>query len=299
MISKIIIRNFQSHKKTELELHPNVNVIIGSSDVGKTAIIRALRWLVWNRPSGDAFRSTWGGDTKVAVELDKLVRVERSKGKENLYHLDNTKFSAIKTDVPEEIAQVLNLNDINLQQQFDRPFLLDESPGAVAAFFNNIAHLDIIDNAIKNVQSWIREINVDITMNETIVEERTESLKEFERLDELDTELIELEHQVTRRNKLATNVKKIEQVLTHVFIADKAITQYNTLLQHELTVDSLLAMVVAKKSIVQDIGKLKEHIVQIDQTQRNLKIIESEVEKRQHEFDRDFPSVCPLCGKAK
>jgi len=56
MIKYLQIQNFQSHKDSLLEFDPGVNVIVGSSDSGKTAVIRALRWLVWNRPSGDAFR---------------------------------------------------------------------------------------------------------------------------------------------------------------------------------------------------------------------------------------------------
>ena len=61
MIQSLQINNFQSHKYSVMELHKGVNVIIGPSDSGKTTILRALRWLVWNRPSGDAFRSDWGG----------------------------------------------------------------------------------------------------------------------------------------------------------------------------------------------------------------------------------------------
>src|SRR5690554_5109154 len=106
MITSLEIQNFQSHKETLLEFEPGVNVIIGPSDSGKTAILRALYWLVWNRPLGDAFRSSWGGDTKVVLET-KDGMVKRFKGKEDHYKLfydppfDPIEFKAFGTQVPD------------------------------------------------------------------------------------------------------------------------------------------------------------------------------------------------------
>jgi len=70
MIKQLTIKNFQSHKKTKLEFSDGVNIIIGQSDSGKTAIIRALNWVVNNKPSGDSFRSHWGGDTNVEITME-------------------------------------------------------------------------------------------------------------------------------------------------------------------------------------------------------------------------------------
>ena len=47
--------NFQSHLNTVIELHPGLNILVGESDQGKTAIIRALRWLFYNEPRGTGF----------------------------------------------------------------------------------------------------------------------------------------------------------------------------------------------------------------------------------------------------
>ena len=89
MIQKLNIQNFQSHKDTKLEFHPGVNVIIGQSDSGKTAIIRALRWLIWNRPGGDDFRSDWGGGTVVKIKIDAR-EIMRGKDKENVYSISSS-----------------------------------------------------------------------------------------------------------------------------------------------------------------------------------------------------------------
>ena len=41
----IEIVNFQSHANTKLNFDEGVNVIIGPSDSGKTAVIRAMKWI--------------------------------------------------------------------------------------------------------------------------------------------------------------------------------------------------------------------------------------------------------------
>jgi len=88
MIQQLSIANFQSHKDTTLAFDPGLNVIVGPTDCGKTAVIRALRWLIWNRPMGEAFRSTWGGDTEVEITTDDERRwvIRRAKGSNNEYH---------------------------------------------------------------------------------------------------------------------------------------------------------------------------------------------------------------------
>ena len=49
-VRRITLENFQSHKHTEMEFGPELNVIVGPSDSGKSAIIRALKWVMYNEP---------------------------------------------------------------------------------------------------------------------------------------------------------------------------------------------------------------------------------------------------------
>ncbi|MCK9524299.1 MAG: AAA family ATPase, partial [Limnochordia bacterium] len=39
MIEKLTLKNFQSHKHSELEFAPGLNAIIGQSDSGKSALL--------------------------------------------------------------------------------------------------------------------------------------------------------------------------------------------------------------------------------------------------------------------
>jgi DNA repair exonuclease SbcCD ATPase subunit len=159
MIKSLHIENFQSHEDSRLEFDPGTNVILGASDSGKSAIIRALKWVIWNRPQGESYRSHWGGGTRVIIKTEQGV-VERVRGDNvNSYLLNgDLELKALRAEVPEEVVRLLNLNETNLQMQFGRPFLLDSSPGEVAAHFNSVAHLSQIDSGLRNVQGWMRQL---------------------------------------------------------------------------------------------------------------------------------------------
>jgi exonuclease SbcC len=124
MIKALFIRNFQSHKNSNLEFVPGVNVIVGLSSSGKSAILRALRWLIWNRPLGNEFRSNWGGVTHVEAHLGfhsgHSDKVSRIKDKDEVYFGNKIEHKAFRSEVPEEVQKIFNIGEINLQQQFGR-----------------------------------------------------------------------------------------------------------------------------------------------------------------------------------
>ncbi|MCL6636233.1 MAG: ATP-binding protein, partial [Peptococcaceae bacterium] len=64
------MENFQSHRYTELVLAPTMTVLIGESDQGKSAVVRALRWLLYNRPQGADFMRVGADYCRVAAEFD-------------------------------------------------------------------------------------------------------------------------------------------------------------------------------------------------------------------------------------
>lgn len=227
MIKSISIQNFQSHVHTDLQFVDGVNCIVGSSDCGKTAIIRALRWAVTNRPSGDSIRSNWGGDTLCLVETEEGA-VLRFKGKEDRYEVKigeqrSIVLKAFGTNVPAEVAAFFNLNEINVQSQLDAPFLLSESAGAVAAHFNKVAKLDRIDSATSNVNGWIRELTASARFKEGELEKLQGQLTEFDYIDKFEAELEVLEELQNNRiglesarKRLAGSVKQLKQTKSSI-----------------------------------------------------------------------------------
>ena len=205
-IKSVQLTNFQSHSDSTLEFSEGVNIILGASDSGKTAIIRAIRWALLNKPSGDEMRSNWGGDTEVSVcTTNQYICRKKTKRDGSEYILDGLSFKAFGTDVPKEIQDAFNMSSVNLQAQLDSPFLLSETPGNVASFFNGIAGLSKIDTATSNINSAIRELTSDIKYAEAQEKELQGRVEKFSHLEkfEADVEVLEqMENQLSGSRKI-------------------------------------------------------------------------------------------------
>ena len=175
MLEKIRIENFQANEELEIKLDPHVTTIIGPSDVGKSAIIRALGWVATNHPTGYAFITYGKKKATVTLDVDGHVIV-RERGKTpNTYTLDGEEFKAFGNGkVPDEIANLLNVSNVNFQGQFDTPFWFCETPGEVSRQLNQIVNLEIIDKTLGNLDSGLKESRTRVKVIEQQLHEAKE-----------------------------------------------------------------------------------------------------------------------------
>lgn len=274
MIHSIQIKNFQSHKKTKLEFSKGVNVIVGATDSGKSSIIKALRWAVTNKPSGDSFRSSWGGDTEVIVEVDNHS-ISRLKSDVNTYGLDEKIFKAFGADVPSEIKKVLNLNGANLQTQFESHFLLSKSAGEVATHFNKVAHLDKIDVGLQNIQRWLKKLQQGIVYNESQIEDLSEQLKEYDSLENIEKIIVrgeKIEESLKINEKQFNQLNHIEDLL---FDVNKDTEKLEEITSKEVLVDKVLVTVERQNAAVMQLRSLEMAWVDISKTIKEMEVLEN------------------------
>ena len=191
MISKVEIENFQSHEKTVMEFDPGVNVLIGKSDRGKSAIFRAINWPISNRPLGDSFRSEWGGDTRVVLFTSEGNKVERLRStvksaSRNEYILNDQVLKAFGTEVPEEVQNILQIDAFNIQAQMDAPFLLSSTPGEAARLLNKAASIDAIDQTVAGIKNALQKIDADTKYKERQLEKYQQDIKLYDNLPEIE-----------------------------------------------------------------------------------------------------------------
>lgn len=264
MIQRIQLTNFQSHEDTDISFESGLNVLVGQSDSGKTAILRALRWVFWNRPGGDEFRSHWGGDTRVVVELTDGNVITRKKGKagRNAYTLNGKEYVAFGQDVPEDIMKVINITDVNLQQQMDSPFLLSETPGEVAKHFNKVANLDVIDHATSYINKKLNAIQADIKHHEKNVEKMNEDLEALPDIEAYEEQVEYLESLEETKRSTANSRDKLSSVIRGLqrIEARKEIARKGT--KGEKQVDALLQLHRERGQVVTRISSLKRLLLQ-------------------------------------
>lgn len=260
MIEKIEIENFQSHKKSELEFSNGVNVIIGKTDSGKSAIIRAIRLVADNRPSGDAYRSDWGGDTKVSLTLTEGTVVTRKKTNSlNQYSLNGIDFVAFKQDVPKEISDALALNEVNLQSQMDSPFLLSVSAGAVASHFNKCGGLSAIDKANGVIRAEVGRISKDVEFLQREKEELKEQMKQFAGIADCESTIKSVELLEIQYNTLFQSTQKIKSLLNKCTQAYAILSSFTKPTTSTLLNDTLL-LLDKQKTTSTDLEKVRKSI---------------------------------------
>jgi len=171
VIERLQIENFQKHRRLRVVFDPQVTTICGPSDAGKSAILRAVRWLAWNRPRGDGFVRHGEKHCSVKLWVDGR-KLERRKDKSgNQYLIDGRELKAVGTDVPEEIAGILNIAEESFQGQHDPLFWFSLTAGEVARRLNAIVDLEAIDRSATYLAGQLRKANARLS----VVEERREA----------------------------------------------------------------------------------------------------------------------------
>jgi exonuclease SbcC len=180
-ITKIILENFQSHQYTELDIDAAITLITGSSDSGKSSLVRALRWVFFNRAPKGNFIQDKKKTARVTLIYDTGdVLIRERDSKVNQYRLNDDVYKALKTDVPVQISNFHKVTVDNCQWQLHHLFLLDETPGLVAKRLNEVADLSIMTETSIVVKALVREAEAKVTEKEAVVLGLTDQLQDLD-----------------------------------------------------------------------------------------------------------------------
>lgn len=169
-ITGVEIINFQSHKHTKLKFTNGTNALIGSSNSGKTAVIRAIQWCLLNTPSGVGFINVGETEACVKVYLSNGKTIERRRNKKstvNIYRLYENgemihEYTGFGGNIPPEIVEAHGIvpiaGDVYFQfaHQLEAPFMLSLKPRKRAEVLGNLEELSRIDKALTDTNDDIR-----------------------------------------------------------------------------------------------------------------------------------------------
>ncbi|MGM0471698.1 MAG: AAA family ATPase [Bacillota bacterium] len=222
MLKELRIKNFQSHQDTVLELDSGLNMIAGPSDSGKSAIIRALRWVLYNEPLGDDFIRMGSRKCQVGILLENDYRIIRERSSsENRYLIIDPDghqevYTGFGTKVPAEVSELHQMSKValdnelesslNLDFQLSGPFLLDDSGSTKAKAIGQLTGVHIIDAAIKDVARDLRRTKDQISQESTEIERINEKLMDYQ-------ELPQLKEEIKRKEELVAQIKSVQNQL--------------------------------------------------------------------------------------
>lgn len=323
MIEEIRIKNFQAHKSAVYGLSP-VTTFVGRSDKGKSAIIRALRWVVTNTPRGTGFVRTGETTCKVGVKVDNhtVMRV-RTKSK-NTYSLDGEELKAFGADTPDVVDEVFMISPASFQGQFDGPFWLALSGGQLADKLNQIADLQLLTKMVSSAGKKVKDNKAQLKAHESILENAkaeidfhewaVEAKVDLERIETLDGMIKAKQEQAHKIEQLLHAAQDAQDVLSNPSVAD-AIKTAHTLrdaaqrvqrMEHSLhTLQE--ANATTKKPSLQPAKQMAQAIISCNDKVVCLFRLLEDAKQAQHELAHSFAietelreqyssiKLCPTC----
>lgn len=299
-LTRLKLINFQKHRKLVLDLSPTITTIVGASDQGKSAIIRALRWVLTNQPNGDSFISHGATRCRVDVTIDD-VRVSRQRGKGlNQYEMRHGElYKAFGSDVPAPVAQLANITDtVNIQQQHNSYFWLTLPPAQVTKELNKIVALDHIDRVIRNIRSKQNENKADLRAAERLQQTAQEQLEELASVPDETKALEQLDTQVKKYGSQCDTIAEMKECVSH---CERLQKKLHTATQKEQLLNDFAKLLRTLQSEVDDnstdisaITDLVEHAQEQEQLLANYRKRYSELSAEHNKLQQ---GKCPLCQK--
>ncbi|WP_197284423.1 AAA family ATPase [Bacillus sp. JCM 19041] len=217
------LENFQSHLDTAVNFDSGLNVIVGQSDSGKTAVLRGIRWALFNQPRGTDFLRVGADFVRVTVVLDTGVTIVRERtSSKNRYIIkkqdgDDLVLEGFGSQVPEEVTQAHQMRafridsdhewQLQIAQQLDGPFLLEQTGSLRAKTIGRMSGAHYLDMAIRDTSKDVYSLSQRTKQKELEVKEATEALTPFDSLEQeknqLDQAFLRLEKAKVAQERLA------------------------------------------------------------------------------------------------
>lgn len=303
MIPHLSIYNFGSNHRIEIDFDPYVTCLTGESYTGKSWVVRALKWIALNRPSGIRF-IRWGSKKSVVqAQFGKhVIKRVRSKTK-NLYYLDRRKLEAFGNNVPDHIRRIINLSELNFQIQQEMPhgegplFWFALTPGQVSKRLNTIVNLDVIDQTLGNLQAQVHKAKTLRELCQDRYRQAREEVKVLPPVGKIASEWREVED---ARRRAAILLPKIEGLSSLLQAAE----QYQTLVQRNQKRIRQIDRELSEIETLHDaIMKTRRHQEDLTELMEEAQRLESKIqegkkslEQSKRLYQKVFGDRCPLCG---
>lgn len=297
-LKKVQIRNFQSHRDTEVHLVPGINLIVGTSDIGKSAFMRALNLAMHNEVPNREFVTYGEKDATVILEFSDGTIVERVKGAtKNAYYAtlpDGTKIEKEKlgntTAIPEDIYKALGSPPIDKKHgplayadQHSPLFLVSLTPTELPRCISELTGLDDYETAAldlaKNARRFDRKVKE--------AKDRVTSIEaELEQYQGLDVEL-------QSYDEIAAILDKAEEARGIAEDAENRLQEYNLVMEQGR---QILADINEAKQILVIKTDYEKAVGLRDEVEQILEVLDeyNEIEEQIAQMEIDIASAGKL-----
>ena len=238
-IRKLIIKNFQSHKETEINFDDYV-IIHGATNSGKSAIIRAIKWCLYNEAPPEGAELTRFGEKETEVTIyfnDGRAIARKRAGKLNEYILyDETGVATNYTGFGRgPLKEVLDFHgmyqanlfgdpqSINIVDQQEPPFFLSEGPTARGHLISRLAETLTYEAALIMLKKDAGELRRGLDSKRASIDDLSVEIENLSYLEDLNSFIKQSEEDV---GVIELNDKCINLSPTFMSIVSSDVTTY-------------------------------------------------------------------------
>lgn len=238
-IEKIVLENFQSHENTAIEFEEGFNVIVGETNSGKTSILRALQWVLYNTPKGSDFIRTGADECSVTLYLSNGFRIIRKRTRDNAGEyivVDGSGASQVYkgfgNSMPIEVYNAHQMPPVmltkdtmvslNMATQLEGPFLISMNPSDKANAIGRIIGSQVLDDAIKEASKDVSNLNREVTSMKKQITQKENEKTFYDFLPDYYTKLRQSEIAL---DKAAKNKEETAQMKNHKASYENAVQQ--------------------------------------------------------------------------
>ena len=250
----------------KIEFDPNLTTIVGVSDVGKSSVLRAVRWACLNQPQGDAFIRTGSFESVVDFRADghTITRL-RSRDGENSYKLDGSELKSFGFGVPQSVENVVRVDQINFLDQHDPPFWFSLSAPEVSRQLNAVVDLGVIDEALERISSKVKRCASELVSAEAELKAAKNEREGLDWVDDAQAFFEQIEKLEALKSKTAERITGLESVTVSFNKAHEQRDLAADVLQDAESVEAVYAKVA---ELVRKVALISKLIFEIKENQQ-------------------------------
>lgn len=293
MITTVAIQGFQSIAKAQL-FFGNFNCIVGSSDSGKSAFMRAVLAIVEARRGHD-FITVGKDNANVLISFADGVtaawRKTKTTGKYVLQKADGTKleFTKYGASCPAEVTEVLQLGRVviddqvsfnpNFITQFDPLFLITERGSAAARILSTVTNANNLLLAVREANTRATRSQGELTIYERDLAELDRQAEQFDGLDDEGERLLVIGERIGAHLRQRVEAQKLvttQGVISHKIDEIRRLRSDIVVLKHLLDLYERANVCLATAESLAELSKLYDSAIR---SVRRLTKVQSEVER--------------------
>jgi DNA repair exonuclease SbcCD ATPase subunit len=310
---KVKIKDYQVIKDIDLDFDKGLTAIVGTSNNGKSSILRAIEGAIFNK-GGASFINYDADYTEVQVG-DIIWHKDRDSGK-SFYNIGGVILNKIGQQQIDEVADHLNMKEVlignekvrlNFWKQMDYPFLVGKTPFQLFEFISKSKEQELVNQLkdeeytkSKKLKEDISKVTTTIDIKKKDIINKTETMRALEKYNEIDVKGIE------------DNVKEYNFIISSFEFSDVVEKEINDLNESKSSLDKVInnldivlnsvsnkvkrlenieSLLESHKDIENSLGDLKIKISDIDfskfeESSKKLNILITQIQEKQSSYNR-------------